>query len=131
MFLSNTGNFQTWFDETMHVIHQMSLACNLVISHSRQVSPKAISPLLNKWKNFIIFEHPAHCMLDMLQWVLKIHIYMNCSSYVVSTGKIRDMSPSWKERTLIPMFIYGIVKFSVNARESMHWLKTPNKYWWY
>jgi hypothetical protein len=41
---------------------------------------------------------------------------------------IWDMSPSWKERTPIPMFIYGIVKFSVNARESMHWLKTPNKY---
>jgi len=38
---------------------------------------------------------------------------------------IQDMSPSWKERTLV---IYGIMKLSVNARESMHWLKTPNKY---
>ena len=53
---------------------------------------------------------------------------MNCSSYVVNTGMICDIRPSWKERTLIPMFTYGTVKLSLNARVSMHCLKTPDKY---
>jgi hypothetical protein len=38
------------------------------------------------------------------------------------------MGPSWKERTLIPIFMYGIEKISVHARDSTHWSKTPNKH---
>jgi hypothetical protein len=53
---------------------------------------------------------------------------INLSNCVVNTGMIWNMGPSWKERTLIPMFMNGIEKISVNARESMHWSKTPNKY---
>lgn len=35
---------------------------------------------------------------------------INFSSFIVNTGMIWDTGPSWEERTLIPMFMYGIEK---------------------
>jgi hypothetical protein len=53
---------------------------------------------------------------------------MSYSSCIVNTGIFWDISPSWKERTLIPAFIYGILKLAANIRKSRYWMKIPDKH---